>query len=373
MVEKLNKKNDRNKIIDIIRALCIISVVMGHCGFTYYNFTCRFETSLFFFLSGYFWKRGDDIRNFFIHKAKTLWMPYVIWNSVFLLFNNLLCRLGIYTASVDYFNEISKVTKLYGVHEYYSVKKTIFEFIKILFFMGGTELGGASWFFRILFVTEVVVFFTFYYLDKYIKNIYIFIIIISSLSGHALVYKQENLFGDTSILLGQIGLVFCAYSLLLLGVILHNYEPRYKNIINNSKGVTIIMMIGGSLSLLLYCSKVSIWRYNYGVMVTFFAVLFLYGMAWYIERYFGKARRFLIVLGQNTVPVFMGHFVVFKIINIIVACVEGYPLYYIAAFPRLGGWEVYGMLYTVTGVVLPLGLSLFWKRVSIYNNELIDV
>lgn len=74
---------------DILKGLGIVAVVMGHAGI----FTMEvnwFHLELFFFVSGFLFKAEKclDYGNFFCHKLKTLWKPFVMYNVIFFVLHD---------------------------------------------------------------------------------------------------------------------------------------------------------------------------------------------------------------------------------------------------------------------------------------------
>ncbi len=81
---------ERNAQFNILSALAMILVVMGHVDegmltigglFPYYSF----HIALFVFISGYFYRpeQEEKIGTYLLKKAKTLLLPYFIWNVVY--------------------------------------------------------------------------------------------------------------------------------------------------------------------------------------------------------------------------------------------------------------------------------------------------
>lgn len=82
-------RNNRDKSLDIAKAICIILMVVGHSGCpTYLNdFVYMFHMPCFFFVSG--WLLNDkyitDLKTGLIQKAKGSYYPFVKWTLIFLL------------------------------------------------------------------------------------------------------------------------------------------------------------------------------------------------------------------------------------------------------------------------------------------------
>ena len=108
----------------------------GHCG-VFGNFFYVFHVPLFFFLSGITYRDSSSLpfRCWLWPELKKLlrrlWLPFVLFNGLFLLGHNLFFRLGWYSSSLSF-------------REY---PERIF---RILTFGGGEQLLGALWFLIVL-------------------------------------------------------------------------------------------------------------------------------------------------------------------------------------------------------------------------------
>ena len=135
----------RIKEIDILKGLAIILIVLGHCNFPYKYFIYLFHVAVFIMCSGYFYKtsyseNAQNLKKFIFKQVKRLYIPYVVCNIIFLLFNNLFFKLNIYSTNID--NNIGIIT---------SIPSYLKRVILILSFHGSPQLGGATWFLQALF------------------------------------------------------------------------------------------------------------------------------------------------------------------------------------------------------------------------------
>ena len=79
----------RDSYLDILKGLGIIFVVMAHVNIFRQEINW-FHLELFFFVSGFLLnpKKCTDYGEFFLHKLKTLWKPFVMYNAVFFLLHD---------------------------------------------------------------------------------------------------------------------------------------------------------------------------------------------------------------------------------------------------------------------------------------------
>lgn len=87
-------KRDSN--IDILKAIAIIAVIVGHFyvfilnsdvvdNTFFFEICCSFHLPLFFFLSGFFFKKNNDVIKlvkYIINRFKRLIIPYFLWGSL---------------------------------------------------------------------------------------------------------------------------------------------------------------------------------------------------------------------------------------------------------------------------------------------------
>lgn len=146
--------------IDIIKALGIICMVAGHAGAPFTKFIYLFHMAIFFIASGFFYKEqsSDSIKNVFnsiLKKLKQLWIPYFVWNTIFVLLNNVFIKINVYTDNPDILNYVQG--KYIGTHDYLGIVEMLKSIVKGAVFSGNTQMGGAFWFLKILFMVSVFI------------------------------------------------------------------------------------------------------------------------------------------------------------------------------------------------------------------------
>lgn len=156
----LIKDNGRNITIDSMKGLLIILVVLGH---TYNkittNFIYLFHVGLFFVLSGYCFnpKYTESIASLwelFKKRIKGLWIPYVVYNFIFLVLQNIWLKIGFLTSDEAYFSYEPYLKDGYCLP--ISIIGAIKAFIKSLFFMNSRPFAGGLWFLGGLFYATIL-------------------------------------------------------------------------------------------------------------------------------------------------------------------------------------------------------------------------
>ena len=351
-------KKARIKEIDILKALAIIGMVLGHAGAPFTHFIYLFHMAVFIIASGFVYKgvstgKISDIWRFVLKKLKQLYLPFVICNSIFVLLNNLFIKLNIYTDNADVLLYVT------GGHVSTHNKLGLVEIIKNIFygflFKGSTTMGGALWFLAILFFVFILYCFFDFIITKFVR-------------------KQRNIWvihGIISLVLLAFGFFLSAKSIKILGI--EKIASTYW-----------LYSFGHGLSKLRGLYENWIWKHYLTLMVASFVVLlflnsfgsislsandytnpfffiissisgwcFLYSISFFISKSF--AGKPMIYIGQHTLAIMMLHFLSFKLVAVLIVQIYNFPAYYIAAFPNLNGSEgLWWILYTIIGVSLPL-------------------
>lgn len=151
----MSKIIKRDKSVDVLKALCLIFMVLGHCGFPCTQFIYLFHMPLFFMASGYLFNKNkvittEGLKKFFCRKIKTLWLPYVFWNTAFLAMQNGFLKIHFYTCNPAVLNYSGS-----SIQDYITIKQFFTKFAKILLFKSGTLFTSAFWFIRALFIVEI--------------------------------------------------------------------------------------------------------------------------------------------------------------------------------------------------------------------------
>lgn len=146
---------ERNSTIDIMKGLAIILMLFIHAPFVDLGITLSFVVPLFFMVSGVFLPSCEtctDLRVFILKKIKSLYVPYVITNLIFLAFHNFFVRINFYTDSQDFLAAFPDAHLYSG----YTIVQFMKRIVLVLTTAGGTLLGGSTWFLRSLFFSSIL-------------------------------------------------------------------------------------------------------------------------------------------------------------------------------------------------------------------------
>ena len=164
--EQSRAEQSRVTYVDVFRGLGILLMVMGHIGFggAFDKFIHAFHMPMFFFVSGYFYRKKDiAFRDYFAKKKQSLLLPYVL--------TGVICY-GIWL-----------------ILQMHHQNQGVIYFLKPIYHLlwtntDGLPIAGALWFLTALFFCNVL----YFALDRWITDIRILtgVILVIALSGNLL-------------------------------------------------------------------------------------------------------------------------------------------------------------------------------------------
>lgn len=151
----------RNIEIDLLKGIGIVLMVMGHANAPGKNFIYLFHMAIFFMASGYLYKETytDSLKSvgkFLWKRVRSLYVPYVLADTMFNLLNNLFLRIHFYADS-----SIKETLPWGGMVMTFparplSIMDMWQRFLGALTFHGSAEMGMALWFLQTLFEVSVL-------------------------------------------------------------------------------------------------------------------------------------------------------------------------------------------------------------------------
>lgn len=303
-----------------------------------------------------------------MRRMNTLWCPYVIGNGIALLLNNFFLQIGVYTNNPVYIKEIQEISNIYaGGHSILSYTELLKQVCKVLLFMRDTELTGPSWFCRNLFFVTIFFAVMDYALLKLKLNRIVGHSVISALFliigfiGSKNYTYIENQF--VRLIFKNVVTILMAYVLFLFGTYLRQREILKK--------MNPYVALAGGFSVLIICENTG----TVGMGEEYTSILFyitasvsgwyaVWGTAKIIMCKSNLLTKLFSYVGQHTLPILFLHLTVFKIVNYVQVCVYKKPKYLIAAYPYLYDNIFWQIIYTLSGIILPLGINVLYKRIS---------
>lgn len=326
----VNKKNIG--YIDIARSIGIIFIVIGHSGAPFTSMLYQFHVPLFFFISGFLYKENtiDNIKNYIIYKFKKLYVPFVVYQIIFIILNRFFVVLHI--SEMQYF-------AINGL------KDILITMIEILSMKNAEPLLGAMWFVTCLLIVDIM----FYVISRMAKGfekkralIIILLFSLGAFFAHNGINLPRNI--DTA----------------LVSIIIFYLGNRYKAISEKillSKRWVIIS------SLILYINTF-VFKLNINMVQDEYTNIFLFLIGSisgiYITIYISKIidkkynARLLKYIGKNTFIIMALHFLAFKLVIVIQVIFYKDSINNLEKFPIYisdGGWWI---IYTFSGIFIPL-------------------
>lgn len=360
-MNNLNYKiGGRDTQIDILKGIGIFLMVFRHARGPYSDFVLLFHMALFFIASGYLYKRDNEYtKNNFIkfikRKLKSLWWPFFACNTLFSLLNNVFIDLNIYTTNAE-IKALANIEPQRIAVRFTSID-ILKEIIKSCVMLSSTEMGGAFWFLRTMFITVVL----------YKVTDYVIAFVFSKTKKSCEKYKW--------ILQGVLALVLllCGWCLSINGISLRG--------ISNVFTVYILFYIGNVFK---FCSlmkkhtiKVEIievtislvtllWGYSNGYIsisnniiknpLFFLAMsiagwMLIYRLSGFIKN---SDSHFFIACGKSSLWILVLHFLSFKIVSAIGIALLGLDWINLASFPIRFYNGYWWIAYSVVGIVIPI-------------------
>lgn len=329
---------ERDNTIDIAKAIGIILVVFAHTSTVYQSKvgSCiyLFHLPLFFFLSGVVFneKKIENYTQYVKKKLKSLYLPFIGFEILFLLMHNFFWKIGIYTRRSEFT----------GV---YTFRQHIIMFLKIVVMGGGEQLAGPLWF--LISSLEIALWFGLIVIClKKTKYKYIKLFVVSLLGFIVGNYFELPRMGSQS-LIGT--LFFCfgyfyrlnknkikveRYWGFISGVIVIVLGRNFKTDIAMLKIDSPVALIVGGLS---------------GILVTLC-------ISEKLDQILGDGiKNILLYCGRNTIWILALHCLFFKVVSYIQCIWYNLPLEKVGIFPTFEVVWLWCPLYCLAGVMGPLG------------------
>ena len=164
------KQASRIEYVDLYRGIGILLMVMGHIGFgkIFDHYVHAFHMPMFFFASGYFFKRDQSSRSFFASKVKALLVPYLVYTVV--------------------------------IYALFTPEEPL---LYILVYLNSTGfISAALWFLTALFIANCIYWVLCYFIySEKILNVFVILIALSGSLFH-LFYKKPCIFAFDAAMVG---------------------------------------------------------------------------------------------------------------------------------------------------------------------------
>lgn len=358
--------------ISVTKGIGIIFVVIAHSfaqkGILA-DFICLFHMPLFYFVSGYCFKEKylNEKFIFFKRSIKTLYIPFVLTNFIFICLHNTFYELNIYNNEYGFGN---------GVSHLYTKDEILRQCFYTIRFKGQEQLLGGFWFLCSLFFARLLFLWSLWIYIRMKGNTKVLtLLLLSAFVFCSYGCSVRGLFGSREVF-GAI-LIACGYMYRYL-------ETTYK--VSSVKCLNLVAG-GGKINMKKLYVIIS---FSIVVVYAIFRPLYFSSMPWTIERldyiipslcgsiicyeiaklkYF-ENNKFLQFAGDNSLTILALHFISFKFVSLIYLYVNGESICKLSQFAVL--WESPGYLwifYSLVGVLTPLLFKYIYLKLSYKSNE----
>lgn len=336
-------KPNRDVTWDIVKALCIILMVLGHCYATIDNcvgnFIYLFHMGVFFFISGYFLKREEQspIRHslqFILRKVRSIYLPYIGFNLLFLLFHNVFYSWHItpeHYASADFVECAWKILTLNGYVE--------------------SPLMVPSWFLRTLFFSVILA----HLIVNYIPKIWLQALVVAGIYSFAYL-ADRNIFNMQREMI--------VLSTIWLGYLTKKQQLIHSDIVRWVPFLLVLLLLIG----LSFCIKinVNIREYSYFGMYplcTLLGCYFCYCLASVLKQS-PACSKALCHIGQSTMSIMLFSCSFMYLVSWILIWLYGRPLEDLqyAHTPIEQQYTFWVILYLLMGVGGPICLNYLYLK-----------
>ena len=375
-----NSKKKRDITIDIIKGIGIILMVVRHARAPYSEFVLLFHMAIFFIASGYLYKDSysdtiKSLKNYVVRKIKGLWLPYFLYTVLFILLHNVLINLNIYTNNPQFL--LVQGLENNAIKEYMTLPKMCKEIIKAVFFRADTQLGGAFWFFEILFFTLIIYAVVDFIAKKIIKKNKNYRLILQSIISFVFLLAGYYCYMN-KIFLGGYTRILSVYCLIYIGVIFKEFSLPNR-IFSKVNSLLIIVPCLAILIIAKQFGSIDLGNNNikdplFFLVVSIAGFFMLYGIAIILQKFSNKIIccivKAIAYISKRSVSIIALHFLCFKIVSFIGVLALGMDSYMLAAFPVLFQDGAYWLAYTIVGITLPLlADALYLKIKKLFLNK----
>ena len=270
-------------------------------------------------------------KSFLIKRIQRLYFPYIVFNVVVDILVKIF-RLLIYGESISLFSLI----------------KSIF---RTLLFNNETQLGGATWFLRTLFIISIIHFVVCFIGYRYPKShipLFVIVLVINVILAQFYAFKFPYFAQATC----------AAYIAFCLGIMEKFFFNKLYQKFRSWHHLIVCVICGFGLVLLQSIGRIELGA-GLIVNVPFFTICSL--MGWHltfsisilIKKYLPYS--FFCYLGIHTMPIVLFHFIAFKIVTVVYVFITNSSIDLLKEFPILniqvqGLWIVYFFI----GLLFPL-------------------
>jgi fucose 4-O-acetylase-like acetyltransferase len=338
----------RNKQFDIMLAIGIIFVVLGHSFQPAYLFypAFSFQIALFFFVSGYFFKPQTSLINKYIlfrKKSINQLLPYFALNALFAIITILLRTQGINLGADINFSSFF-ITPFLRADQF------------LLFI--------PAWFLINIYIINVIA------TVLYSKNLYINMVIvaITCVVVCPLLKMEVGNWADEWKVSGI--RIVAGFFFFSLGFVFKIVEPVLKKFILNPVTIVLFFIIinilntnFGDITYNLLFANIGDKNVVVPIITTLCIILIVYIISYHLSNIL-KEKSIVYLIGQNTYSIMVWHFASFYLVNCCLYFFKIIPFSELSHHDFLYCVEKTWLLYVVPGLAIPILISMGFRYVK---------
>ena len=357
--------------VDIAKALGIILMVLGHAGMPYSSVIFCFHMALFFVLSGWCFsdKYLENYKTVFLftwNKIKGLYIPFVLFNGLTVVLRNWFVKINVYTDNNAFLEQAEYGGNGYGIMPLLSGDELKAYLVNVFKFAGESQLGGATWFLRVMFGVTLL----WCVVNYILKSVCAFsdrarLVVNMVLSMFLIALTWGWMKSSTHFYL-QFETVASAYVMFCVGYYLKKVYPIFTIRQNLVIGIVAFFILR-------YCDKICFnngWDSNVNIfdnpimylVSSFSGFIMIFSVAHILKEF--KGSKVLVIIGQHTLGVLLWHFLSFKIVTFLQCLIYDLPFYRVASFPVYNSTGLWWAIYSVIGVVVPVLITIIYEFIK---------
>lgn len=338
----------RDKIIDIIKAIGIISIVAGHSAWSVTKlnikvgpFVYMYHLMIFIFTAGYLFpiEKMENKENMYRYIGKHIYkmlILYFLYNLFFTIMHNVLIKINIINAT------------------FYTKREIIKNCLNGFVFQTNEKMLGAFWFIPMLLLTEILFVISIYKIKQFNKNkYYILFPMIFAIIGSILCEKNITM-------LYSIQIAILSVPFMYIGVLIKKYWNKIEKYIFTFGWIISAIILIAIIELKIGNIELSV---NQIISPTVFYLVSIIGIYFCLSlaKMFNKIKYiniFMEYIGKNSFHIMALHFTSIKIVDIIYSKIKNInDVNMISRFPNSYS-NILWIIYIVVGTCLPILLVL---------------
>ncbi|MBQ3773882.1 MAG: acyltransferase [Pseudobutyrivibrio sp.] len=375
----------RNNNIDIIKGIAIILMVYGHTFGVARDFIYLFHMPVFIFVSGYCFNKAhgaslQQAEGYFFSRVRRLLIPYMGFNIVYAILNNVFISLNFYTDNGAFKQDVVFIQKAaQTLMHRKGVRELVVDVYNVLTLKEIPQMGSASWFLIVLFLVCVIHCFVEYGIRGLGSKVRVAVLCVLLAINLLVAFAISKGFASEAPIADRHLQVFGVYSCYLMGVLTRSFVDTgmlgkllaKKWIVVCAGPVSFVILLAllpfGTLEL----SKSQIVNPVFLVATTFLGMAMLASVAADLENNF--LGRWLTFIGKHTMSILFLHILAFKLVSVGYCLAVGKPMYMVASWPVIFDAPEYVLIiYTIVGVALPLLADAVIDRLkAIYKRQIL--